>query len=41
MRLTSKEIVEKFLLIKMDVWNDSAERMLLRAGLCDPWTMPE
>ena len=27
------------LITHMDVWNDSAERMLLRAGLCEPWTI--
>jgi hypothetical protein len=27
-------------IIKMEVWNDSAERMLLRAGLCAPWLAP-
>jgi hypothetical protein len=26
-------------IVQMDVWNDSAERLLLRAGLCEPWTI--
>lgn len=27
-------------IVEMAVWNDSAERMLLNAGLCEPWPLP-
>jgi len=36
-RYVDRYVVRDGLIVKMDVWNDSAERMLLRAGLCEPW----
>ena len=36
-RYVDRYVVRNGLIVKMDVWNDSAERMLLRAGLCEPW----
>ena len=36
-RYVDRYEVRNGLIVKMDVWNDSAERMLLRAGLCEPW----
>ena len=36
-RYVDRYVVRNGLIVKMDVWNDSAERMLLSAGLCEPW----
>jgi len=36
-RYVDRYVVKNGLIVQMDVWNDSAERMLLRAGLCQPW----
>jgi len=36
-RYVDRYVVSKGKIVQMDVWNDSAERMLLRAGLCEPW----
>ena len=36
-RYVDRYVVRDGLIVQMDVWNDSAERMLLRAGLCAPW----
>jgi hypothetical protein len=39
-RYVDRYVVRQGKIIKMEVWNDSAERMLLRAGLCSPWFNP-
>ena len=39
-RYVDRYVVRQGKIVQMDVWNDSAERMLLRAGLCEPWTLP-
>ena len=36
-RYVDRYVVRQGKIVQMDVWNDSAERMLLRAGLCPPW----
>ena len=36
-RYVDRYVVRDGLIVQMEVWNDSAERMLLRAGLCAPW----
>lgn len=36
-RYVDRYVVKHGLIVQMDVWNDSAERMLVRAGLCEPW----
>ena len=36
-RYVDRYVVKHGLIVQMEVWNDSAERMLLRAGLCQPW----
>jgi hypothetical protein len=36
-RYVDRYVVSHGKIVQMDVWNDSAERMLLRAGLCEPW----
>jgi len=36
-RYVDRYVVRNGRIVQMDVWNDSAERMLLRAGLCEPW----
>jgi hypothetical protein len=36
-RYVDRYVVRGGRIVQMDVWNDSAERMLLRAGLCEPW----
>jgi hypothetical protein len=36
-RYVDRYVVRRGKIVKMEVWNDSAERMLLRAGLCAPW----
>ncbi len=38
-RYVDRYVVRRGKIVQMDVWNDSAERMLLRAGLCQPWTI--
>jgi hypothetical protein len=38
-RYVDRYVVRQGKITQMDVWNDSAERMLLRAGLCEPWTI--
>lgn len=38
-RYVDRYVVRQGKIVQMDVWNDSAEHMLLRAGLCDPWTV--
>ena len=38
-RYVDRYVVRRGKITQMDVWNDSAERMLLRAGLCEPWTI--
>lgn len=40
-RYVDRYVVRCGKIIKMEVWNDSAERMLLRAGLCAPWLESE
>lgn len=40
-RYVDRYVVRQGKIVQMDVWNDSAERMLLRAGLCDRWTLAE
>ena len=36
-RYVDRYVVRHGKIVQMDVWNDSAERMLLRADLCEPW----
>jgi hypothetical protein len=36
-RYVDRYVVRHGKIVQMDVWNDSAERMLLRAGLCESW----
>lgn len=36
-RYVDRYVVRHGKIVRMEVWNDSAERMLLRAGLCAPW----
>jgi hypothetical protein len=36
-RYVDRYVVRDGKIVQMDVWNDSAERLLLRARLCDPW----
>jgi hypothetical protein len=36
-RYVDRYVVRHGKIVQMDVWNDSAERLLLRAGLCEPW----
>jgi hypothetical protein len=36
-RYVDRYVLRRGKIVQMDVWNDSAERMLLRAGLCAPW----
>ena len=38
-RYVDRYVVRQRKIVQMDVWNDSAERMLLRAGLCAPWPL--
>jgi hypothetical protein len=38
-RYVDRYVVREGRIVQMDVWNDSAERLLLRAGLCEPWPM--
>lgn len=39
-RYVDRYVVRQGKITRMEVWNDSAERMLLRAGLCSPWLAP-
>ena len=39
-RYVDRYVVRHGKIIKMEVWNDSAERMLSRAGLCPSWLAP-
>ena len=39
-RYVDRYVVSSGLIVKMDVWNDSAEWMLVRAGLADAWPSP-
>jgi ketosteroid isomerase-like protein len=39
-RYVDRYVVRHGKIIRMEVWNDSAERMLSRAGLCAPWLAP-
>lgn len=36
-RYVDRYLVRRGLIVQMDVWNDSAEWMLVRAGLAAPW----
>jgi ketosteroid isomerase-like protein len=38
-RYVDRYVVRQGKIVEMEVWNDSAERMLLRAGLCAPWAV--
>jgi hypothetical protein len=38
-RYVDRYVVRHEKIVQMDVWNDSAEWMLARAGLCQPWTI--
>lgn len=40
-RYVDRYVLRHGKIVEMAVWNDSAERMLLNAGLCAPWPMPE
>lgn len=40
-RYVDRYIVRQGKIVEMQVWNDSAERMLLNAGLCAPWPLPQ
>ncbi|MEC5386625.1 hypothetical protein VVD49_12890 [Uliginosibacterium sp. H3] len=39
-RYVDRYVVRHDKIVQMDVWNDSAEWLLVRAGLADPWTSP-
>jgi hypothetical protein len=39
-RYVDRYVVSDGLIVKMDVWNDSAEWMLVRAGLAEAWPSP-
>jgi hypothetical protein len=39
-RYIDRYVVRHGLITQMDVWNDSAEWLLVRAGLADPWPSP-
>ena len=39
-RYIDRYVVRKGLIVEMQVWNDSAEWMLVRAGLAAPWPSP-
>jgi hypothetical protein len=39
-RYVDRYVVKDGLIVKMDVWNDSAEWLLVRAGLATPWPSP-
>ena len=40
-RYVDRYVLRQSKIVEMEVWNDSAERMLLRAGLCEPWPLPQ
>jgi ketosteroid isomerase-like protein len=40
-RYVDRYVLRQGKIVEMEVWNDSAERMLLRAGLCDAWPLPQ
>lgn len=39
-RYVDRYVMRGGLIVQMDVWNDSAEWMLVRAGLAAPWATP-
>jgi len=39
-RYVDRYVVRNGLIVEMDVWNDSAEWLLVRAGLAAPWPSP-
>jgi len=39
-RYIDRYVVRNGLIVEMDVWNDSAEWLLVRAGLAAPWPSP-
>ena len=39
-RYVDRYVVRQGLIVRMDVWNDSAEWLLVRAGLVEPWASP-
>ena len=39
-RYVDRYVVRDGLIVKMDVWNDSAEWLLVRAGLAAAWPSP-
>ncbi|MDQ8023259.1 MAG: hypothetical protein REI94_15585 [Moraxellaceae bacterium] len=39
-RYVDRYVLRQGLIVQMDVWNDSAEWMLVRAGLAEPWDTP-
>ncbi len=39
-RYIDRYVVKRGRIVQMDVWNDSAEWMLVRAGLAAPWPSP-
>lgn len=39
-RYVDRYVVTGGLITQMDVWNDSAEWLLVRAGLAEPWASP-
>ena len=40
-RYVDRYVLRQGKITEMAVWNDSAERMLLRAGLCQAWLLPD
>jgi hypothetical protein len=38
-RYVDRYVVRGGKIVQMDVWNDSAELLLQRAGLCEPWLL--
>ncbi len=38
-RYVDRYVVRGGKIVQMDVWNDSAEHLLQRAGLCEPWLL--
>jgi hypothetical protein len=38
-RYVDRYVVRGDKIVQMDVWNDSAEHLLQRAGLCEPWVI--
>ena len=39
-RYVDRYVIRHGRIVRMDVWNDSAEWLLVRAGLCEPWRSP-